>query len=81
MRRREGKERNSWRQGKGGKEREKREGEGGRELVETTSFPWLISNVTDNETGRPLAEGKIRHIIEWWGRKIGLARTTDINAY
>ena len=44
-----------------------------QELVEKTSFPWLISNVTDNETGRPLAEGKITHIIEWWGRKIGLA--------
>ena len=44
-----------------------------QELVEKTAFPWLISNVTDNETGRPLAEGKITHIIEWWGRKIGLA--------
>ena len=42
------------------------------ELVEKTSFPWLISNVMDNETGRPLAEGKITHIMEWWGRKIGL---------
>ena len=42
------------------------------ELAEKTSFPWLMSNVTDNETGRPLAEGKITHVIEFWGRKIGL---------
>ena len=40
--------------------------------MEKTSFPWLMSNVMDNETGRPLAEGKITHIIEWWGGKIGL---------
>jgi len=42
------------------------------ELVEKTTFPWLMSNVIDNETGRPLADGKITHIMEWWGRKIGL---------
>ena len=28
-------------------------------------FPWLMSNVTDNETGRPLADGKISHVVEW----------------
>ena len=42
------------------------------EHVEKTNFPWLMSNVIDNETGRPLADGKITHIMEWWGRKIGL---------
>ena len=31
-----------------------------------------MSNVIDNETGRPLADGKITHTMEWWGRKIGL---------
>lgn len=45
-----------------------------QEHVEKTNFPWLISNVIDNETGRPLAEGKISHIMEWWGRKIGVVR-------
>ena len=44
------------------------------ELVEKTHFPWLMSNVIDNETGRPLADGKITHIMEWWGRRIGLVR-------
>ena len=29
-------------------------------------FPWLMSNVTDNETGRPLADRKISHVVEWW---------------
>ena len=42
------------------------------EHVEKTHFPWLMSNVVDNETGRPLADGKITHTMEWWGRKIGL---------
>lgn len=42
------------------------------EHVEKTTFPWLMSNVIDNETGRPLAEGKITQIIDWAGRKIGL---------
>ena len=42
------------------------------DLVEKTEFPWLMSNVIDNETGRPLADGKIHHIMEWDGRKIGL---------
>ena len=46
------------------------------EHVEKTSFPWLMSNVVDNETGRPLAEGKITHTLDWWGRKIGLVSLT-----
>ena len=42
------------------------------EHAEKTDFPWLMSNVIDNETGRPLAEGKVSHVVDWWGRKIGL---------
>lgn len=42
------------------------------EHTEKNSFPWLMSNVVDNETGRPLAEGVITHIMDWCGRKIGL---------
>ena len=42
------------------------------ERVEKTNFPWLMSNVIDNETGRPLADGKVTHIIDWCGRKVGL---------
>ncbi|CAL4062120.1 unnamed protein product, partial [Meganyctiphanes norvegica] len=41
-------------------------------VVERTDFPWLMSNVDDNETERPLAEGAITHIINWQGWKIGL---------
>ena len=40
--------------------------------VEKTDFPWLLSNVIDNETGRPLADGKVHHTIDHCGRKIGL---------
>ncbi|XP_071447888.1 mannosylglucosyl-3-phosphoglycerate phosphatase isoform X1 [Hetaerina americana] len=40
--------------------------------VEQTKFPWLMSNVIDNETGRPLADGKITHVVTWAGKRIGL---------
>jgi 5'-nucleotidase len=33
-----------------------------------------MSNVIDNETGRPLADGKITHCLQWGGHKIGLVR-------
>ncbi len=49
------------------------------EHAERTTFPWLMSNVVDNETGRPLAEGKVTHVLEWWGRKIGLVRVSARN--
>uniref|UniRef100_A0A0K2SW39 AGAP007730PAlike [Tribolium castaneum] n=3 Tax=Lepeophtheirus salmonis TaxID=72036 RepID=A0A0K2SW39_LEPSM len=41
------------------------------ELREKTNCVWLMSNVVDHETGRPLAEGKVFHIQEWCGRKVG----------
>lgn len=40
--------------------------------VARTHFPWLMSNVIDNETGRPLGDGKITHVIEWNNKRIGL---------
>jgi 5'-nucleotidase len=40
--------------------------------VEKTTFPWLMSNVIDNETGRPLGNGKISHIIIHDNVKVGL---------
>ena len=40
--------------------------------VERTNFPWLMSNVIDNETGRPLGGGKITQIICHNDLKIGL---------
>ncbi|XP_076062141.1 mannosylglucosyl-3-phosphoglycerate phosphatase isoform X2 [Oratosquilla oratoria] len=42
------------------------------EVAEQTNFPWLMSNVEDNETERPLAEGLLTQIIHWHGWKIGL---------
>lgn len=39
-------------------------------VTEKTKFPWLISNVLDIETGRPLAEGKIMEVIEKDGKKV-----------
>ncbi|KAJ3649294.1 hypothetical protein Zmor_021046 [Zophobas morio] len=40
--------------------------------VAQTEFPWLMSNVLDNETGRPLGEGRITHVVHWAGHRIGL---------
>lgn len=40
--------------------------------VEKSNFPWLMSNVIDNETGRPLGNGKISHIMNHNGFRIGL---------
>lgn len=40
--------------------------------IPQTNFPWLMSNVLDNETGRPLGEGKITHVLNWNGHRIGL---------
>lgn len=31
-----------------------------------------MSNVLDNETGRPLGEGRITHVVHWAGKRIGL---------
>jgi len=36
------------------------------------NFPWLMSNVIDNETGRPLGDGKISHLVEWQNQAIGI---------
>lgn len=46
------------------------------ELIEfstATTFPWLLSNVIDNMTGRQLADGEVKRIIDWYGRKVSLA--------
>ncbi|XP_055839980.1 snake venom 5'-nucleotidase isoform X1 [Episyrphus balteatus] len=42
------------------------------ELIKKTNFPWLMSNVVDNETGRPLGGGKISHFIFHNQTSIGL---------
>lgn len=36
------------------------------------NFPWLMSNVIDNETERPLGNGKITHIMNHGGFRVGL---------
>lgn len=43
-----------------------------QQWVEKCNFPWLMSNVIDNETGRPLGNGKITEIIYHDGHRIGL---------
>lgn len=41
-------------------------------FIKRTTFPWLMSNVTDVETGKPLGGAQITHIIEKAGKKFGL---------
>lgn len=36
------------------------------------SFPWLLSNVLDPETGKPLAGAHQKLLLEWQGVKVGL---------
>lgn len=31
-----------------------------------------MSNVLDNETGRPLGDGRITYVVDWAGHRIGL---------
>lgn len=40
------------------------------EVVQKTSFPWLLSNVIDNLTNKPLADGQESCIVEWSGYKV-----------
>ena len=40
------------------------------DIAKRTKFPWLMSNVLDIETGRPLGEGKVSHVIEKNGIKV-----------
>ena len=39
-------------------------------VAKSTKFPWLMSNVVDKITGRPLAEGLVKRTITWDGRKV-----------
>ena len=39
-------------------------------VANRTSFPWLMSNVRDRETGQMLAEGREKMVLEWQGRKV-----------
>lgn len=49
--------------------------------VARTKFPWLMSNVIDNETGRPLGDGKITHVIDWNNKRIGLVCTYIVTLF
>ena len=39
-------------------------------IAKSTKFPWLMSNVVDKMTSQPLAEGLVKRIITWEGRKV-----------
>lgn len=42
------------------------------DFVKQTTFPWLISNVIDNDTNQPLADGQTTFTIHHGGKKFGL---------
>lgn len=50
-------------------------------MAERTNFPWLMSNVEDNETESPLAGGILAHTINWHGWKIGLVSCMAIRVH
>jgi len=41
-------------------------------MASGTNFPWLMSNVVDKMTGRPLADGMVTRVMDFHGRKVGL---------
>jgi len=41
-------------------------------LAKGCNFPWLISNVIDKATNKPLAGGLTEHIVVWKGVRIGI---------
>lgn len=41
-------------------------------MAKDNNFPWLISNVIDKKTGKPLADGIITRMMDFHGRKVGL---------
>lgn len=42
------------------------------EHIAKSTFPWLMSNVIDNETGRPLGSGRNKHVVVHNNTKIGI---------
>lgn len=42
------------------------------DFARRTDFPWLISNVLDNSTNQPLADGKVSFTLERSGKKFGI---------
>lgn len=40
------------------------------EIANETNFPWLITNVLNKYTNRPLAEGEKYLILEWENVKV-----------
>ncbi|RNA11401.1 trifunctional nucleotide phosphoesterase -like [Brachionus plicatilis] len=41
-------------------------------LIHETNFPWLISNVVDKKTKKPLANAKVKHVLEIDNSRVGL---------
>jgi putative 5'-nucleotidase (fragment) len=39
-------------------------------FMQKTNFPWLMSNVLDIETNRPLADAQVTHIVEAAGKRV-----------
>ena len=48
------------------------------DLVKGTNFPWLMSNVIDKETNRPLGEGRKSYVIERGGCRMGLVGVEEM---
>jgi 2',3'-cyclic-nucleotide 2'-phosphodiesterase (5'-nucleotidase family) len=47
------------------------------DFANESNFPWLMSNVFDKHTKRPLAEGRVSLTLEWNGHKV-MVKTTVV---
>ncbi|XP_072024736.1 uncharacterized protein [Amphiura filiformis] len=43
-----------------------------QDFTRESNYPWMLSNVIDNFTGEPLADGLVTRMITYKGKKIGL---------
>jgi len=40
------------------------------DIIEKTTFPWLLSNITDKLNSSPLANGKVKELLQWGNIKV-----------
>eukprot|EP00884_Botryococcus_braunii_P000604 jgi/Botrbrau1/10544/Bobra.7_1s0022.1 len=51
------------------------------DLISKSNFPWILSNIRDRDTGKPIAGCKERLVLEWNEVKVGLMGLVEANWY
>ncbi|KAK9788853.1 hypothetical protein WJX73_008626 [Symbiochloris irregularis] len=48
-------------------------------LVKQCSFPWLLSNIFDKASGRPLGDVQTSHMLQWQGVTVGIIGLAELD--